>query len=543
MSGLVLHLVRKDVRQHAWLLWGWCGLLVARAFVVGAGFDAWLAALPDDLSHPPGPTWIEAASIVLGVLHLAVLAGITVLIVQADRLVGTTAFWLTRPIARVELAAAKLVTLGVWLIALPVLVDVIVVAGNGIGWVAVLNAARDSLIEHALVIVPVAALAAVTADLAAFAVGAVAASAAAIALQLLVTAQARLLTFRRPPAAEPSAIAIGALCLVAACAAALAHQWRTRRTRVTIGLVTTGVFISLVLANLWPIDLSSEPPSLEFGWVSPSEIRPLLGPTRPGTAGPAESLRVWTSTPSPRTDVVLVPLELSGSVRGHGGQPVTWNTQLARTASAVGIDVGRNTRVGSVNSALGGGFTCLNRVDSADEHPGTPVAFPPSLLDATAWVSGWSRFDGTLLIGALAYQVASVLPLERSASAKVLDGRVSILDARCDSTRAGCDVAIRHRLAMGFGAVKVPEVRYALVNRTRRQMLLADERIMRTFGYPMFGPLAEHLAIYHRGLHFRANAAYRGEMNQEWFRGAQLAVIVVRDIGAFSKPVTSEILR
>jgi len=45
---------------------------------------------------------------VLSVLHLALLVTTAVQLVQGDRLVGTTAFWLTRPVSRGALLASKL---------------------------------------------------------------------------------------------------------------------------------------------------------------------------------------------------------------------------------------------------------------------------------------------------------------------------------------------------------------------------------------------------------------------------------------------------
>ena len=91
MIGRVVHLMRKDLGEHrAWFA-AFVGLVALRAALVGSGIDAGISDRNLLVS-------LSLASFLLTVLDGALLVALAVQLVQGDRLVGTMAFWLTRPV-------------------------------------------------------------------------------------------------------------------------------------------------------------------------------------------------------------------------------------------------------------------------------------------------------------------------------------------------------------------------------------------------------------------------------------------------------------
>lgn len=118
---LLRHVIAKDLRRSRWLL------LVAALL---AALRAWLVVSPQQL-----PTINPAASFVHSGLSLLVPFTEIVffwlfvsLIVHEEPLVGSSAFWLTRPIDRRALLIAKLLTISAVLVGIPVVVNTVLLA-------------------------------------------------------------------------------------------------------------------------------------------------------------------------------------------------------------------------------------------------------------------------------------------------------------------------------------------------------------------------------------------------------------------------------
>lgn len=117
---LVLHLVRTDLRRlAAWLLL-WAAVLVAMDLL---GF-AVLASEPTFAAARVSP-WrnYELTRNVLVAAEVLIAFTLVVLLVQGDRVTGTRAFWMTRPISGARLLLAKCITTALILVAIPSLIS------------------------------------------------------------------------------------------------------------------------------------------------------------------------------------------------------------------------------------------------------------------------------------------------------------------------------------------------------------------------------------------------------------------------------------
>lgn len=116
----LLHLVRTDLRR----LSGWLLLLAAVCVAMDVLGFVVLASQPAVLTAPLS-SWVEYRAMrdaLLGVEAMVAFA-LVVVLVQADRVAGTRAFWMTRPISGATLLLAKGITAVLVLVVLPSLIS------------------------------------------------------------------------------------------------------------------------------------------------------------------------------------------------------------------------------------------------------------------------------------------------------------------------------------------------------------------------------------------------------------------------------------
>ena len=152
--NLTLNIVRKDlVRMRLWLAC-WAALLVA-PILMGAWF----------VGHNPfekrdGDLQSEVA--ILTGVQVFVAYLLTILVLQEDSVVGTRQFWLTRPISRARLLAAKALSVLVIVGLAPVAVSVPWWLGCGFTAGQMTEAAGETLLVLTLAMLPAAAMATLT---------------------------------------------------------------------------------------------------------------------------------------------------------------------------------------------------------------------------------------------------------------------------------------------------------------------------------------------------------------------------------------------
>ena len=304
MTAGALHIARKDLRQHRLWIAAYLAVVVIRAVLVGSGVDA---AIRDQGVLAS----LGMAYMVLSVLHVALLVTMAVQLVQGDRLVGTTAFWLTRPVSRGALLASKLGLACALLVAVPVVLDGLVVAACWLAPLDALGAVAEGVIIRLALVLPIMTLAAVTGDLAVFVVAAIAAMFGTLALQATLQWLNLVARTRNDPA--ESLVLLVVFVGVAGSLAALAHQVFTRRTRRTVFVIATGIALALTAANRLERPLLTMSRALEPGWIDPARVSVSLTAAPPvRLSGPLNASRPWQlmaryrvegSTPN----VVLLP--------------------------------------------------------------------------------------------------------------------------------------------------------------------------------------------------------------------------------------------
>src|SRR5437867_4305877 len=119
------HILVKDVRRLRLPIALWLAVVVVRGWLVGSA----IGSAPGDLG---AGALIEVVETVLPLLEIVFVCVLVVLAVQQDPLVGTDAFWLTRPIARRALLASKLEFVALVVVLPQVVREMAVMAANGV---------------------------------------------------------------------------------------------------------------------------------------------------------------------------------------------------------------------------------------------------------------------------------------------------------------------------------------------------------------------------------------------------------------------------
>ena len=222
---IALHIFKKDLRRL------WPLLCIMIAFI-----GLRLAALMRDLltGNPPQiePVSYLQTSGLFGPTGLEILIMlILVLLIHEEPLVGTSAFWLTRPIPRTSLIAAKGAFILLFLVAVPVAADFVVLFRYGLEANRIISVLLQVLSIHLVFIGSITAVAVLTGSIQAFVL-------ALGAIMLFMPLCARFLHIDIPGTLTT------VLCLVV-----ILHQYLTRRTRRSVVIFIVGLLLTVPTAD------------------------------------------------------------------------------------------------------------------------------------------------------------------------------------------------------------------------------------------------------------------------------------------------------
>jgi hypothetical protein len=248
--SLIPHLLRWDVRRFRVLLAVWVVLVAANTVLEGV----W-PALAADLATRHTVGLIGNLVWLARLLLIFVLAA---LVVQAHPLVGSDAFWTTRPIRPGMLLASKLILLAAMMIAIPVAADVALMIAYHVPPNEIAAVAAQNALSWTLWVVLIISAAALTPSLAQFAlvIGA-AIVAAAVSLAALLSITMYRFTSGPPSSGsndlpDSTGWLVGTVLIIAAAVSLLVVQYRTRNRVRSIAIGVAGLAIAYVISSAWP---------------------------------------------------------------------------------------------------------------------------------------------------------------------------------------------------------------------------------------------------------------------------------------------------
>jgi hypothetical protein len=237
--GIALHIFKKDLRR----LWPLLGIMVAYlGILVPLLMQDLLAGTPP---HVESASYLQSSAL-LGPIGLEMLTILMiVLLIHDEPLVGTSAFWLTRPIPRPSLMAAKGGFILIFLVAVPAAANLAVLFRYGLNRGIVLPSLALMLSVQLTFISLNAALAVITPSIQTFILAWGAAG-------LLMPLASKFLRIDVPMSLPPwiTKIMVPETLTAAVSLIVILHQYRTRRTRQSAMILIGGLLLTLP-AHQW----------------------------------------------------------------------------------------------------------------------------------------------------------------------------------------------------------------------------------------------------------------------------------------------------
>jgi len=249
--NLTWHIVKKDLRALKWPLLLWITLIIAK---LGVG----VALLNADGTE--GLEWftkMDALAKVLSAFEYVSFV-LTAAIIQQDLLVGTTAFWITRPISGARLLRAKLTGIALVFIVAPVLVTLPWWLGCNYGISEIGWAVAETVAAQAIAVLLGLLWSVVTDGFARFLMWTLVTLFATPMLTGIITYAFN----RKQPGAVSELVAtrfmLALILAVAGVIVVVVHQFLTRHTWRSISIIGATVLCIVVTGSFWPWSMNVE---------------------------------------------------------------------------------------------------------------------------------------------------------------------------------------------------------------------------------------------------------------------------------------------
>jgi hypothetical protein len=545
---MTLHLFKKDLRHERVLLLVWLFLVALQCSLIGS------SARPGDRVLQG---LFETVSVVVPLFQLLLLMVIVPLLVQEEPLVGTTAFWFTRPLLRSSVMRAKAL-FAAMLILLPLLAELAMLAAHGVTLRDIGLAIPEIILSRLSFIIVLAMLAVMTPSIGRFAIAGIILLVASTLLNmaiyvlpLLLHPEAAMAAARNFTLLKSRGLAEDVL-IVFGGGAIIVHQYLTRKTARSLAIaggVAVGVAAIMVF---WSWDFLAPLPLPDFGQkadlaaikislkgTNSQEISPLRG-----VGEPQKNLNGTIEIIGLPDGVVATPTMVHPQLTLPDGNRVPTQDPTSYLAFMM-----RPVRIEAVEYALGG-VPIVN--------PGFRQDLMTSLLRMDANV--FRQYVGQPLkltadIGLIAsrYIVVGEMPLLRGARYDHGSEHAVITDVLRQGN--GVEVVMQDRrmhLLFDRSAAATPSTAFSiqnqhnevdlLVNRRRNEAVLAKRNIGVDFGL-MFSFSGGANRLVQQTLRFSFGSEQFNltpDLNEAWLADARFVRLQLIPVGEFSKQLIVE---
>jgi hypothetical protein len=511
MSGIWRQAV-KDLRRFKWLLGGYAAaaalfhVMQAESLVLlGRG---WMTT--QSLAY---------AQMVLSAIVAGAMVAMAVVLVQEDPPVGTTAFWLTRPLSGSSLLLSKILVAVVAFVLLPIVFSLFAILSLGLSPSAALRLVPGMLVQQAVVLLPVLALAVITPNLAQFVTAALLAVLAFCVVVLGIRVMAPRGSLRASEMVVASRSVISVAFPIVAGAIVLVHQYLTRKTPRSIALTAVSVPLLGAMVLAWPWSIVSPPDKV----IAPlrlekaeMEILPTTSARTGGTIPARGTLRFLGLPP----DVVVVasgPGTAGDYAVGIRSAEVLALVERLTNARVMNPDeIVRSSPVSDL----------VLRPVPREPRPGEGGSGSPPITAPryTATVQGW----------AYRYWIGAT-PAQRVGEAYLVGARRGRV-ARVERSPGAFTVTIDE---VGVVSELPGRPLWILHNRARNEVIAGASSVMNAENALAILPTAGRLATRRLQVEFGTGRYVRFDtpVDDAWLAGARLMLITDRYLGEFTKTI------
>ncbi|MEI6668162.1 MAG: hypothetical protein WCP29_08395 [Acidobacteriota bacterium] len=533
--GLVVHLMWVDIKAHRALLAVWAIVLLVQTalFVQGPGDSGRFVS---SVSYDIG----------IAIVRFGWTIVVTALLIQSDSLLGTTAFWRTRPIPRAALLTAKLLSASLWFVAAPVVVVGAMLLRLGMRPFDAATGGGLVGVEQAVIVSMTVMAALVTVNLGQLVVAGIAGVTVVAVfngLLLPVVALAWPAVGSSLSGGQPTVYAIA---VVGGGLVVATYHYLTLRSWHSVALATAAMFLATALTRLWPA----------------APVVPPIGPV-PESVLPTSAISLATSPLAPRVDDVAratgarrsvskrvsVELTSTGHPPGIYFWPVMATTTMNFVAPGALLWVGpsvltpgeRASRDDSEGQPWRSIHAALGDVDLDSPRRWIYFTSVAELPDDVFRARGIpAQFKTDLTMVAYRYEVTAVVPLKANAafSAPGLASRiVSVVVVNAGARIELHETILEGALPLGhsgFGASW-----YVLRNNARHQAVLMMWRDFKRFSATV-GIAATGVATTRRVMEvdMPPEFARRITIDAAWLDQAELVLVEPRPLGLLTRSLT-----
>jgi len=537
--NLIAHLAKADIRRSRLLLLAWVALLSLQGMIASLGSA--------DRGTQAAVTLVLQFTRQFEMLLLFVFVPLVIL---ADPLVGTTGFWLTRPISRSTLLRSKALFAALVIVLPAVLVQMVVFAANGMTLHYVALVAPDVILEKLTVILAVAAVAALTPSFGRFAIVG-AAIVVALFAEEIAASWLRFLTSENQSLSLTRSRDV-ATCLWVICGggAVVAHQYLTRKANRSMIVAAIVGLATVPTQHLWrwdfmapalpkngapPFDVSRVKIELD-GNISTQEIS-----TASSHGAPVKQIEGAVDAVGLSLTYPVQPKRIRPHLQLPGGAqlPVEETTRLPLMiqahAQALEAALGGIPVVNAAEPRLASGLFVVDR-DTYGRYGDQPLTFSAD-FDCVA-----SKYIITVEMavakgahsgrGSVNLSITAVLRMSDGVDIVVRERQPNLLIDRANKVRAEFDPGPGHRTV------------YLLCNRTRHEALMqksydsvsewstatGQSRLVNRSVRLSFGPEPQLNRL-------------TPILNAEWLAGAELVRLDLVPVLEFTAPLVVEKLR
>jgi ABC-type transport system involved in multi-copper enzyme maturation permease subunit len=547
------HQMAKDIRYLRVPLLLWFFLAALQATLVGSV----LGVTSDDVLLQG---IFEIVSFLLPLLKVVLACIIVALLIHQEPLVGTEAFWLTRPISRGSLLGSKICFIALFLILPPLMAELAVMFANGVTLRHILLAIPEILLEQSALFSVILVVAVVSRNFARFALAGVMSLVLLVLVFLCLSLVALLTGDDEPiighvPLRDGTSAAVLFVVTIGMGLLVVVHQYFKRRTKRSVGIALFGATLALLTAAFWPWRfLRAQEPSLSSGLFNPEVIR-LVPDTSKTWISDTFSMR----RKQPPRKNVAVRLEVQGVPPGYAVEPIRIDSRLefadrttVRGVRTLQVPVPREAYEGephpllALRSALGEA-----RIMNIEGYRYQQQMAPVFLTVGDAIYSRYGKEAGAYSADfdfrVSLYEAVSEMPLQKGAYYDKDSQHVVITDVLRRSQ--GCTVILRES-SVNLLFDERPEISryYLLRNQERREAFLANAYPLTTdsvfwrFGSVSMEPASgERMIISYIQLQFpeeRWSDQNAPVIDERWLAGARLVRVEVSYAGRFSKALS-----
>ena len=567
--NLTLHLVAWDLRYLRPYLGLWLGLVILQAGLVGYAPQFSLVEMGHVFS-------LSSLAWLVAVLKICLLAVLVARLVHKDSTIGSTAFWLSRPVSGARLLAGKSLFLLAAFVMPTLLVEVGLLFVCGVTPYDTFRSIPQILFLTVLALVLLMMLAAVTTSLAGMILAGGLTLFGVPLLWIFFSIGATWLWLLGgeslpddgvpvaqsiPPPHFSSYLAVCASLLLVTAGALVGFQYLTRRTtwsRVLLGAgVSAAAYGALLSLGYWGQFLGPALPvreGLDKAIPDPEEIEARVDEgslllsfeqdplSALGLRGDEKVLLKGSIGLAPLPpDLAALPMQVSARLLSLSGE--TLSSHVSQNSFAYGIP-GRRGQVrlwSEMSSLLRQTLKGVAFLNSVTPYGDTPFRLGhPELFSFGKDLYDRHRAEGVSLTARVDFliwrQAINVMQLEEGAGYEGAD-RAVILSVEA-SPRGRWIVRLNevsHRLLQDG---RRPSA-YLLINRSRRQALRGWDRGDSLSMPPLLSSVLPMLRVRRLQLEFRPSGD-GPPIDPDWIHGAELIRVAGRDVGWISKSIRLE---